>query len=197
MFDCAEATSCLRMVTLPAATPGASRLRDIHLPTRVTRRSSLMSVFFDQAVMLLGWISAVAGAIAYCMASRGIWDAKSVRFQVTNMSAAGLMIIVGAVNGIWPSVAANMVWVIIGINTLLMVFQGRRAARRAAATAAVQASLEDPFVSIDDPSNSAYTYTFSDTLADALTTPANVHGDAAGEFVLEQTPEPADVLLVA
>ncbi|SDR96487.1 hypothetical protein [Paraoerskovia marina] len=155
-----------------------------------------MSAFFDQAVMLLGWISALAGAIAYCLASRGVWDAKSVRFQVTNMTAAGLMIVVGAVNGIWPSVAANMVWVVIGVNTLLVVFSSRRADRRAAAVAAAQAELVDPFVEVVDPDEpSAYTYTFADTLSDALVAPA--HGDAPGEFVLEQTPKPADVSLVA
>lgn len=175
-----------------------------------------MSVFIDQAVMTLGWVSAVAGAIAYMLASRGVWDAKSLRFQVTNMSAAGLMIIVGAVNGIWPSVAANMVWVVIGANTILMVFQARRAARHEvsaaldmplgstlvdeleltlAEDASNENTIDEPANATDDAPAATSTHTFAETLTEALT--GDVHGDASGEFVLEQTPDPADVLLAA
>jgi membrane protein YdbS with pleckstrin-like domain len=87
-------------------------------------------VTLDALVMFLGWIGAAAGVLAYAQVSRGRWAASSAPFQLTNLVAAGLMAMVAGVNGVWPSVAANVVWVLIGVQAVVVIVRARRARRR-------------------------------------------------------------------
>ncbi|ROS73303.1 hypothetical protein [Cellulomonas sp. PhB143] len=100
-----------------------------------------MSAVLAQSLTILGWVSAAFGAVAYLMASRGRWDAKSLRFNVTNVTAAGLMVVVAGANGLWPSVFSNVVWVVIGGQALCTIVAGRRAAARTARVAAGEAAV--------------------------------------------------------
>nr|WP_286186220.1 hypothetical protein [Sphaerisporangium cinnabarinum] len=95
-----------------------------------------MPVTLDAIVMFLGWIGAAAGVVAYAMVSRGRWAPSSAPFQLTNLTAAGLMGMVAAANGVWPSVAANLVWVLIGAQAIVVIVRARRARRRALEEAA-------------------------------------------------------------
>lgn len=94
-----------------------------------------MPVTLDAIVMFLGWIGAAAGVVAYAMVSRGRWAPSSAPFQLTNLTAAGLMGMVAAANGVWPSVAANLVWVLIGAQAIVVIVRARRARRRTLAEA--------------------------------------------------------------
>ena len=89
-----------------------------------------MPVTLDALVMFLGWIGAAAGVLAYAQVSRGRWAASSAPFQLTNLVAAGLMAMVAARNGVWPSVAANVVWILIGLQAVVLIVRARRARRR-------------------------------------------------------------------
>ena len=95
-----------------------------------------MPVTLDSFVMLLGWIGAAAGVVAYAQVSRGRWAASSAPFQLTNLTAAGLMGLVAAANGVWPSVFANLVWIVIGVQAIVLLVRARRARRERAAAPA-------------------------------------------------------------
>ncbi|MFI6425000.1 hypothetical protein [Promicromonospora sp. NPDC050880] len=94
-------------------------------------------------VTALGWVGALAGLVAYAMVSRGRWSADSLAFQCTNVLAAGTLLTVAAVNGIWPSAASNIAAILIGANALFTVF---RAKRRAAGEAATLSVVENTVV---------------------------------------------------
>ncbi|PZR53197.1 hypothetical protein DNL40_09435 [Xylanimonas oleitrophica] len=87
-------------------------------------------------ITVLGWVGAVAGIVAYGMVSKGRWGAGSFAFQLTNLGGATAMFLVAAVNGVWPSAAANVAWIVIGAHATLTILrkrhQERAAARRAA-----------------------------------------------------------------
>jgi hypothetical protein len=86
-------------------------------------------------ITALGWAGAVAGLVAYYMVSKGRWSSSSWAFQCTNIAGAIIMTVVAGVNGVWPSAAANVAWIVIGIQTLMMA-QKNRLAEQAAAVAA-------------------------------------------------------------
>lgn len=92
-------------------------------------------------ITALGWIGAVAGIVAYGMASKGRWDAGSLPFQVTNLAGATLMFLVAAVNGVWPSAAANVAWIAIGGQAVVAIARRRAAERTAAAPVAAAATV--------------------------------------------------------
>ncbi|WP_194846669.1 CBU_0592 family membrane protein [Mumia zhuanghuii] len=96
---------------------------------------------FADFVTALGWFGAVAGAAAYLLVSRGRWSASSARYQTANLLGAGLMGGVAAFNQVWPSAAANMVWVVIGGQALWMIGVKKRSAREEADRAAAEATL--------------------------------------------------------
>lgn len=108
-----------------------------------------MPVTLDAFVMFLGWIGAAAGVVAYAMVSRGRWAASSAPFQLTNLTAAGLMGMVAAANGVWPSVAANIVWIVIGVQAIVVIVRAR-ARRRAAAVEAVPPAGADAPTAVPD-----------------------------------------------
>ncbi|WP_159793205.1 CBU_0592 family membrane protein [Puerhibacterium puerhi] len=83
-------------------------------------------------ITVLGWVGAVAGIVAYGMVSKGRWGAGSLAFQITNLGGAVLMFLVAAANGVWPSAAANVAWIVIGGQALTTILRERAAQRRAA-----------------------------------------------------------------
>ncbi|QAY64028.1 hypothetical protein ET495_13240 [Xylanimonas allomyrinae] len=89
---------------------------------------------------VFGWVGAVAGILAYGMVSRGRWGAGSFAFQLTNLCAATAMLLVAAVNGVWPSAAANFAWIAIGTHSTVVIWRKRAAARAQARTS--QAALD-------------------------------------------------------
>ncbi|MFC8597056.1 hypothetical protein [Isoptericola sp. NPDC057191] len=89
-----------------------------------------MTISLLTVITALGWAGALAGLIAYGMVSKGRWTASSFAFQITNMCGAVVMTVVAGVNGVWPSAAANLAWIVIGAQTLLTVSKARAAARR-------------------------------------------------------------------
>lgn len=95
-------------------------------------------------VTALGWIGAVAAIFAYAMVTRGRWRADSVAFQVTNLAAAGAMLVVAAANGVWPSAAANTAWLVIGTAALLPLVRGRSARRVPRPGGAPEAAADSP-----------------------------------------------------
>lgn len=98
-------------------------------------------ITFADFVTALGWFGAVAGAAAYLLVSRGRWSASSARYQTANLLGAGLMGGVAAFNNVWPSAAANLVWVVIGGQALWMIASKRRADRLEAARADAESAV--------------------------------------------------------
>lgn len=78
---------------------------------------------------VFGWVGAVMGILAYLMVSRGTWGGATYAYQLTNLTAASLMALVAAVNGVWPSATANAAWVLIGVHSTVTIARKRAAAR--------------------------------------------------------------------
>lgn len=94
-------------------------------------------------VTALGWIGAVTCVGAYGLVSRGTWSVSSRRFQVANVAAALMMGLVAARGHVWASVAANVVWAVIGTRTIATVMRARRAETDAAPGAALDGLRDD------------------------------------------------------
>ncbi|ANC31973.1 CBU_0592 family membrane protein [Isoptericola dokdonensis] len=107
-----------------------------------------MSPTLLTVITVLGWIGAAAGLVAYAQVSRGRWTSSSSAFQATNIVAAILMCVVAGVNGVWPSAAANVAWIVIGIQTLLMAQRARLAEQQAATATAGTVAVEPAVVSV-------------------------------------------------
>jgi hypothetical protein len=107
-----------------------------------------MSPTLLTVITVLGWIGAAAGLVAYAQVSRGRWTSSSSAFQATNIVAAILMCVVAGVNGVWPSAAANVAWIVIGIQTLLMAQRARLAEQQAAADATGTVTVEPAVVAV-------------------------------------------------
>lgn len=78
-------------------------------------------------VTAIGWIGAFTCVAAYALVSRGTWSVSSRRFQVANVAAAMMMCLVAARGHVWASVAANLVWAVIGTRTVATLMRARRA----------------------------------------------------------------------
>ena len=76
-------------------------------------------------ITVFGWIGAVTGILAYSMVSRGKWVSASLTFQLTNVIAGIMMFAVAAYNGVWPSAAANVAWIGIGVISAYRILKER------------------------------------------------------------------------
>jgi hypothetical protein len=101
----------------------------------------------------LGWVGALAGLVAYAMVSRGRWNADSLAFQGTNMLAAVTMLTVAASNGVWPSAAANIAAILIGLNAVATVLRAKK--KRQAASAPTLTVVEDTAQDDQQPATQA------------------------------------------
>lgn len=94
-----------------------------------------MLPYLLSVVTALGWVGAIVGLVAYFQVSRGRWAPDSIQFQAANLCATSMLFLVAVVHGAWPSVAANIAWMVIGTQAVLMIVRARRDARRRAAYA--------------------------------------------------------------
>jgi hypothetical protein len=94
-----------------------------------------MLPYLLSVVTALGWVGAIVGLVAYFQVSRGRWAPDSIQFQAANLCATSMLFLVAAVHGVWPSVAANIAWMVIGTQAVLMIVRARRGARQNAAYA--------------------------------------------------------------
>lgn len=92
----------------------------------------------------LGWIGALVCVAAYGLVSRGTWSASSTRYQVANTIGALLLCVVAARSQVWPSVASNVAWALIGAHALTAVVRGRRSPVTDTQAQASTASAEAP-----------------------------------------------------
>jgi hypothetical protein len=91
-----------------------------------------MLPYLLSVVTALGWVGAIVGLVAYFQVSRGRWAPNSIQFQAANLCATSMLFLVAAVHGVWPSVAANVAWMVIGAQAVLMIVRARRDTRRRA-----------------------------------------------------------------
>jgi len=75
-----------------------------------------------------GWIGAIGTVGAYAMVSQRRMEAHSLRFQTINVACAALLSVSALSVHNWPSMASNLVWMAIGVHTLLGARQALRAA---------------------------------------------------------------------
>ena len=73
----------------------------------------------DLAVAAVGWAGAALLLGAYALVSAGRLRGGGLAFQLMNLGGATGLAVNSAVNGAWPSVALNLVWIAVGALTLL------------------------------------------------------------------------------
>ncbi len=74
---------------------------------------------------VVGWIGGALILAGYFLLSAGKLDAKSPSYQWLNVIGAIGFIANSGWNGAWPSAALNVIWVGIGVVSLVRIF-GRR-----------------------------------------------------------------------
>ena len=67
---------------------------------------------------VVGWLGAAALLAAYGLVSAGRVEGKSRRFQLLNLLGSAGLAANSGFHGAWPSVALNLVWMIIGVAAL-------------------------------------------------------------------------------
>ena len=67
----------------------------------------------------LGWLGAILLLLAYWRVSHGLLDPKGRRYQWLNVAGGALLIVNSAWYGAFPSVAVNVVWILVGLQALL------------------------------------------------------------------------------
>ena len=73
----------------------------------------------EYLIEALGWLAALLILIAYGLISAGKIVARSLTYQLLNIFGAAGFIVNSGWNGAIPSAALNVVWMGIGIFTLL------------------------------------------------------------------------------
>ena len=74
---------------------------------------------------VLGWIGGVLLVIAYAMVSQKKIDSQSVKYQMLNIVGGFLLIINTVFYGAFPSAAVNVIWVVVGVYTVMVVMRKR------------------------------------------------------------------------
>ena len=72
-------------------------------------------------IEVLGWTGAALVLGAYFLAARNVWPASSAKSAATNIAGAGLLTANAWYHGALPSAALNVVWMAIGVTTLVRV----------------------------------------------------------------------------
>ena len=67
----------------------------------------------------IGWLAALSILLAYALISAGKIEARSLTYQLLNIFGAAGFVVNSGWNGAFPSAAMNIVWMGIGIVTLL------------------------------------------------------------------------------
>ncbi len=71
----------------------------------------------------MGWLGAALLLIPYYLVSAGKIGGKSKSFQLGNLSGSIFLMINSLYYGALPSVFVNIVWITIGITTLLNIYK--------------------------------------------------------------------------
>ena len=82
-------------------------------------------MMLDIFMEVVGWIGALLILAAYALLSAGRLDARSPAYQWLNVFGAIGFILNSGWNGAWPSAALNVIWVGIGVVTLVRIFGSR------------------------------------------------------------------------
>jgi hypothetical protein len=77
---------------------------------------------------VMGWIGTVGTIGAYVMLSRGRWNSASLRYAALNGVGGLLCGGASAAYGAWPSVASNVVWSAVALQSAVVTLRGRRRA---------------------------------------------------------------------
>ncbi len=77
-------------------------------------------------VDILGWVGALALLTPYFFVSIGKIKGNSVSFQISNLAGSFLLIVNSLYYGALPSVAVNLVWIVIGCAMLVRIKRGSR-----------------------------------------------------------------------
>ena len=67
---------------------------------------------------VIGWAGAALLLSAYALVSTNRLAGGGVTFQLMNLAGAAGLAANSAVNGAWPSVALNLVWIAVGLTAL-------------------------------------------------------------------------------
>ena len=70
------------------------------------------------AIDLMGWAGAIFLLSAYWLVSHGRIEPRATRYQAMNVAGGALLIVNSAFYGAFPSVAVNVVWILVGIHAL-------------------------------------------------------------------------------
>lgn len=81
----------------------------------------------DLTIEIVAWIAAGLLLAAYALLSRGRMSSQGITYQGLNIIGSVLIGVNAFVHGAWPSFAGNVVWLGIGIATLIA---SRRRSRR-------------------------------------------------------------------
>ena len=95
----------------------------------------------------MGWIGTLGTIGAYVMLSRGYVSPTSIRYGVLNLVGGMLGATGSAAYGAWPSVASNLVWSGVALQSVLMTLRARRPLH----VVAVEAPSEEPDEQSTDP----------------------------------------------
>ena len=76
---------------------------------------------------VMGWIGTLGTIGAYVMLSRGYVSPTSIRYGVLNLVGGLLGATGSAAYGAWPSVASNLVWAGVAMQSILVTLRTRRA----------------------------------------------------------------------
>jgi hypothetical protein len=74
----------------------------------------------------MGWIGTVGTISAYVMLSRGLVNASSIRYGVLNLTGGLLGAAGSTAYGAWPSVASNLIWAGVALQSILVTLHARR-----------------------------------------------------------------------
>lgn len=70
-------------------------------------------------VEIVGWYGAIAIMLAYGLVSFGILDAKTVTYQLLNVTGAVGIVVVSMTKNAYQPAALNVVWTVIGVVALM------------------------------------------------------------------------------
>ncbi len=79
----------------------------------------------------MGWIGTLGTISAYLMLSRGYLHAASLRYAAINFLGGLLGATASVAYGAWPSVASNLVWAAVAVQSAAVELHERRTRRLA------------------------------------------------------------------
>ena len=80
----------------------------------------------------LGWLGMGGTFLAYLLLSRGRLASESLTYALLNTAGGILGGAASVLYGAWPSVASNLVWALVGMQSVAAALSQERATRRAA-----------------------------------------------------------------